>query len=365
MKIVVCPDKFKGSMTASEVAYVISSAVSFCMPDAEVVTIPMADGGEGSVEVLTDGRGEYIVVDSVDPLMRPIKAKYGLIGDTAVIDLSQEIGLMLLSKEERNPEKTSSYGFGMVIGEAVRGGAKRLILCIGGSATNDCGIGLLSALGVVFTDANGVEVEPVGGNLGVIEHISSTISDMVPITVVCDVTNVLYGSSGAAYVYAPQKGADGAMCERLDSGLRHFSDVVMRELGIDISSIVGGGAAGGIGAALVCFLNADMVRGGDFIAREVGLYSQIVDADLVITGEGRVDSSTLHDKLTHIISSYAAGCGVPVVVFCGVAEGVTASDMGVLDIVQMVGFGVGVDDSIARGASLLRDRVTAYFLKYE
>lgn len=361
MKIVICPDKFKGSMTASEVASTISLAVSASLPDAETVEIAMADGGEGSMEVLTKGRGEYISVSTVDPLMRPINASYGLIGATAVIEMSQEVGLLLLSKEERNPEKTSSYGFGVVIAEALRRGAKRLLLGIGGSATNDCGVGMLSALGVVFTDCNGDEVVPTGENLIKIEHIK-TIPFSVPVKVACDVTNYLYGRAGAAYVYAPQKGADEVMCRRLDSGLRHFSEVVKRELNIDLSTIVGGGAAGGVGAALAGFLGAEMVNGTSFIASELGLYDHIRTADLVITGEGMVDRSTLHNKLTHTVASYAAEYNVPVVVVCGVAKDVSSSELGVKDILQLKNDGMSVEESMQRGRELLYELIAHYVL---
>lgn len=343
-------------MTATEATDVISSAVFSLIPDAEVIAIPMADGGEGSMEVLTRGRGIYVEVDSFDPLMRPLRTQYGLIGDTAVIDMAQEVGLLLLTEQERNPEKTSSYGFGVVIAEAVRRGAQRLLLGIGGSATNDCGIGMLAAMGVQFFDKNGANVALSGENLSEIEQIK-TIDFKVPILVACDVTNRLYGRDGAAYVYAPQKGADEAMCERLDCGLRHFSEVVKRELKIDLSSIVGGGAAGGVGAALAGFLGAKMVNGTMFIAEELKLFDHIRNADLVITGEGRVDKSSLHDKLTHSISKFAANHGVPVFVVCGVAKDVTANDLGVERIIQLKTDSISAEESIARAKELLHDRI--------
>lgn len=343
-------------MTATEATDVISSAVFSLMPSAEIVAIPMADGGEGSMEVLTNGRGTYVEVDSFDPLMRPLRTRYGLIGDTAVIDMAQEVGLLLLTEEERNPEKTSSYGFGVVIADAVRRGAQWIVLGIGGSATNDCGIGVLAALGVQLMDKNGVEIVPIGENLGKIERIK-TIDFKIPVTVACDVTNLLYGREGAAYVYAPQKGADEAMCERLDHGLRHFSEVVQRELNIDLSNIVGGGAAGGVGAALAGFLGAKMVNGTTFIANELKLFDHIASADLVITGEGRVDKSSLHDKLTHSVSKFAANHGVPVVVVCGVAKDITVRDLGVSKIIQLKTDSISSEESIARAKELLHDRI--------
>lgn len=340
-------------MTAIEVASTITKAVLSFFPDTEIIEIPMADGGEGTVEVLTSGRGEFISARCVDPIGRPHEAIYGLIGDTdtAVIDLSQEVGLMLLQKEERNPEKTSTYGFGMVIKEAIYKGAKRVIIGIGGSATNDCGIGMLAAMGASFRDKENNEITPVGGNLSKIEHITP-IYNSTPIIVACDVTNLLYGKSGAAYVYAPQKGADEAMCERLDEGLRHFSDVVKRELDINLSVIVGGGAAGGVGAALSGFLGAEMVNGTEFIASELGLFEHIKSADLIITGEGRVDTSTLHDKLIHSLSKQT---NTPIIVVCGTADGVTAKDLGVNAIIELKKDGMSVEESIKGGKKLLYD----------
>lgn len=353
MKIIICPDKFKGSITALEVASTISDAVISFLPDTQIIELPMADGGEGTIEVLTRGRGELISIDCFDPLMRPHKAIYGRIGNTAIIDLSQEVGLMLLSKEERNPEKTSTYGLGMVIKEVIEKGAERIVLGIGGSATNDCGIGMLAAMGASFRDSENIEVTPIGENLSKIEHITP-IYNSVPIVVACDVTNLLYGSKGAAWVYAPQKGADAAMCERLDNGLRHFSAVVQRELKIDLSTIVGGGAAGGVGAALSGFLRAEMVNGTDFIANELGLFEQIKTADLVITGEGRVDRSTLHDKLIHTIAKHSK---VPVLVVCGTVDGVTAEELGVRDIIELKKAGMSVEEAIKGGKKLLYETI--------
>lgn len=354
MKIVIAPDKFKGSMSSVEVADTIAASILIRQPEAQIVKVAMADGGEGSVEVLTSGRGSFVTIDCVDPLMRPIRSTYGIVDDSAIIDMSQEVGLTLLTESERNPERTTSYGFGVAIADALRRGVKRLVLCIGGSATNDCGIGMLSALGFSFRDACGVEIDPVGANLIHIERITPVTID-VPIVVACDVTNPLYGEHGAAYIYAPQKGADSAMCERLDAGLRHFSDVVRCELGVDLSVVEGGGAAGGVGAALIGLLGAEMVRGAEFIAKELNLFEHIRTADLVITGEGRVDASTLHDKLVSTIAHGAARYGIPVVVVCGVVEGVTAEELGVRKIVAIKKDDMTTDESIRRGKELLLD----------
>lgn len=217
MKILICPDKFRGSLTAAEATEAISSAVMEVYPDAEIRKMPLADGGEGSLEALTANGGEIVSVHSVDPLYRPIISRYGIIDKTAIIELSQVVGLHYLSAAERNPEFTSTYGLGVVIADAVRRGVEHLVLAIGGSATNDCGIGMLSALGWIFLDADDEDVEPVGASLSRIETIIPPSRDLgVEVTVLSDVDNLLFGENGAAFVYAPQKGADIAMCERLD-----------------------------------------------------------------------------------------------------------------------------------------------------
>lgn len=361
MKIIICPDKFRDSMTASEVTEAIAFAVNKVLPDAQIVKIPLADGGEGSIEALMSVHGEIVAVDSVDPLYRPINLIYGKKGKTAVIDMSQVVGLKLLKENERNPEKTSTYGLGVVINHAIRNGAEKLLIAIGGSATNDCGIGMLSALGWIFLDENDDDIEPIGEELSRVRTIIPPAKKLgVEIIVLSDVDNSLYGENGAAFVYAPQKGADREMCRRLDSGLRDFCKVVKREIGVDMSKIKGGGAAGGVGAALAAMLGGKIVRGAEYIADYCGLFKEIKDADLIITGEGKVDRSTLNGKLPFMIAEAAKKENKSLVICCGVVDGVTKEEFAADEILQLVSDQVSTDCAMDNAREFLIERVTDY-----
>ncbi|MFR1234973.1 MAG: glycerate kinase [Barnesiella sp.] len=318
-KIVVASDSFKGCLSSLQVADAVRTAIIGIYPACEVVSVPMADGGEGTMATLVNAtRGHFFPCNTYDPLMRPINAFWGVLGDglTAVIELAQASGLMLLNEREYNPEKTTTYGTGIIIAEALRKGFQKIILAIGGSATNDAAIGLLSALGFHFLDEAGNEVKPAGGNLKQIVSIDD--KDVMPelrniqLRIACDVDNPLYGTNGAAHMFAPQKGADEFMTARLDCGLRSFAKVVEGKYNDRSYMIPGVGAAGGVGYGLKVFLNAELVRGADWIMDVLRFEDLLKGADLVITGEGSIDSQTIHGKVPVSVARRARLQNIPV-----------------------------------------------------
>ena len=320
-KVVIASDSFKGSLTSLEVADSVEKAVHEVFPGCDVVKVNVADGGEGTMDALQQTLGGARVSLTVsDPLGRPIEAYYVILDDgvTAVLEMSVASGLPLLSQEERDPSKTSTFGTGELIRDALGKGCTRFLVGIGGSATNDAGMGMLNALGYRFLDADGAELKPVGGSLGLVVDIESPMSGKIAdFIVACDVKAPLFGPHGAAYVFAPQKGADSQMVQNLDAGLRHFAEVSARKTGSDFSQMQGAGAAGGLGYAFKEFLNASLERGVEMVLDAIGFDEIIRDADLVITGEGRIDSQTLTGKTPFGVAQRAIRQGIPVVAIGG------------------------------------------------
>ena len=326
-KIVIASDSFKGSLSSAEVAACGERAVHRLCPDCKVVQLPVADGGEGTVETLTAALGGQSVTAIVhDPLGRLITARYGWIAQeqTALIEMAAASGLPLLPLEERNPWLTSTYGTGELIQNALERGCHKFLIAIGGSATNDGGMGLLQALGFRFLDAEGKELPGCGGSLQQIQQIDSSgvLVDLAQcqFTVACDVTNPFYGPTGAAYVFAPQKGADAEMVEALDQGLRHFAQLIHTTQGIAIDQLAGAGAAGGLGGGLVAFLNARLTPGIEMVLDALRFDTQITGADLIITGEGKLDAQTCMGKTPLGILRRAQQQGIPVVALGGAVE---------------------------------------------
>lgn len=323
-KIVVASDSFKGSLTSLEVADSVERAVREAFPECDVVKVNVADGGEGTMDALQQTLGGSRVNLTVsDPLGRPVDAYYVILDDgvTAVLEMSAASGLPLLSPEERNPSMTSTYGTGELIRDALDKGCTRFLVGIGGSATNDAGMGMLNALGYSFLGADGTELNPVGGSLGQVEDIlmqnrNQHLGD-ARFIVACDVKAPLFGPAGAAYIFAPQKGADPQMVQALDAGLRHFAEVSSRKTGSDFSQMHGAGAAGGLGYAFKEFLNASLERGVEMVLDAIGFDEIIEGADLVITGEGRIDSQTLTGKTPFGVAQRAIRQGIPVVAIGG------------------------------------------------
>ena len=325
-KVVVASDSFKGCLSSWQVAEAVEKGIHDAAPGCDVVKLAVADGGEGSMDALMTtlgGMTEDLVVR--DPLGRELQAGYVILEDqTAVIEMARASGLTLLRPDERNPMLTSTYGTGQMISDALDRGCRRFMICIGGSATNDAGTGMLEALGYRFIDSEGNILRGCGGVLGRISSID--VSNVHPalnaseFIVACDVDSPFCGPDGAAYVYGPQKGATPEMARELDEGMRHFAGVIFRTTGIDVWDMPGAGAAGGLGGALKAFLKAGMRRGADMVLDAVHFDDAIKDADLVITGEGRIDSQTLTGKLPYVVARRAAVQNIPVVALCGCAQ---------------------------------------------
>ena len=330
MKIVVCPDSFKESLSSVEAADVIAHGLEIeaGIEPIEVVKLPLADGGEGTVDALVRATGgEIRRVRVHDPLMREIDSFFGILGDgkTAVVEMAAASGLHLLSESERNPLITTTYGTGELISEALRTGVEKIIIGIGGSATNDAGAGAMTALGVRFLDANGNELPPGGAALANLHRVDMSSFDFpldrITVEVACDVANPLTGPEGASAVFGPQKGATPEMVERLDKALAHFAEVIRRDLGQDISELSGAGAAGGLGGGLAAFLRAKLRSGIDMVLDAVHFDEAIAGANLVITGEGRIDEQTAYGKTIGGVLRRASRAGVPVVALVGSYSG--------------------------------------------
>lgn len=324
MKVVTAIDSFKGSLSSAELSRHITEGIKNVYPEAEIISMPVADGGEGTVEALISGTGGKIVECTVhDPLMRTVKAKYGILGNgkTAVIEMAEASGLTLLDEKERNPLKTTTYGTGELIKDALNRGCREFIIGIGGSATNDLGMGMMQALGVVFRDETGKELTGTGESMENVARIDTT--NILPglkdcrFTIACDVDNPLYGKNGAAYVYSPQKGADEKTTEQLDRGLKKLSEVIRKDIGKDISNIPGAGAAGGLGGAFVAFLDGELRSGIEIVLKTLDFEKKAEGADVVITGEGRIDGQSVMGKAPTGVSKICKEKGIPVVAFAG------------------------------------------------
>jgi glycerate kinase len=324
MKVIVAPNAFKGSLTASEAAAAIARGVREAFPDAEVVEVPVADGGDGTVEALVSAhRGEYRAVEVEGPLGDPVNATYGLIesGRTGVVELASASGLTLIPAERRDPRKTSTYGFGQLL-EAVRAaGVARIIAGIGGSATNDGGAGMAQALGYRLLDSAGAELPRGGAALARLARIDSSGFDpawrLVKVMVACDVANPLTGPLGASAVYGPQKGADEAAIRELDAALADFAAVIERDMGKRVADVPGAGAAGGAGAGLIAFLDATLVPGAPLVVEASGFDAKLNGADLVITGEGQADAQTGYGKAPGEVAKRAKAARIPVLLIAG------------------------------------------------
>jgi len=324
MKILVAPDSFKESVSAIQVAEAISMGVLKIIPNAEIIKTPISDGGEGLLDALVnDKNGKIITVKVYDPLYRSIAAEYGILneGTTAVIEMAKASGLELLKEQEKNPYNTSSYGTGQLILDALDRGCQKIIIGIGGSATNDGGMGMVKALGGKFINNEGVELTEGGGALGELSSINLTNFDKrisnCKIIVACDVTNKLTGENGASFVYGAQKGGSKEQLEFLDKNLEHYAAIIRNHLGIEIENINGAGAGGGMGAGLMAFLNAELKSGIDLILETLEIKKHIKNIDLIITGEGKIDKQTLQGKTILGIAALAKEYHVPVIAITG------------------------------------------------
>lgn len=324
MKIIVAPNAFKGTLTAPQAAAAIARGVREVFPGAEIVEVPVADGGDGTAEALVTAlHGEFRAVRVEGPLGDPVEATYGLVdsGRTAVVELASASGLALIPAERRDPLRATTYGFGQLLGAAREAGVVAVIAGIGGSATNDGGAGMAQALGYRLLDAQGRDLARGGAALARLWNIDPSGFDRawssVAVRVACDVTNPLTGPLGASAVYGPQKGAGPDMVRELDAALARLSEVIERDLGRKVSEIPGAGAAGGAGAGLVAFLGAQLVPGAPLVVDAAGFDEKLKGASLVITGEGRVDEQTAYGKAPGEVARRAQAAGIPVVLVAG------------------------------------------------
>jgi glycerate kinase len=324
VRIVIAPDSFKGSLSAKEVADNIEIGIRKVYSDIDILKVPMADGGEGTVESLVDATGgEIIRLEVTGPLGEKVESFYGIMGDkkTAVIEMAAASGLPLVPNDKRNPMITTTYGTGELIKSALDRGCRDFIIGIGGSATNDGGSGMLEALGVKFLDKNGKKLPWGGGALINLDKIDmSSLDERLKssrFVVACDVDNPLCGTNGASYVYGPQKGATVEMVQKLDRVLNHYGNMIKKYLGKDVMDIKGAGAAGGLGAGFMAFLNAQLKPGVDIVIEKTRLKEIVKDADLVITGEGKMDSQTIYGKTPFGVAKVAKGFGIPVIAIAG------------------------------------------------
>lgn len=333
MKIVIAPDSYKESLSALEVARAIEAGFREIYPDAEYIKLPVADGGEGTVEAMAAAtQGRVVQVEVTGPLGEAVPGFFGVSGDerSAFIEMAAASGLELLPPAARNPLKTTSWGTGELIRHALDLGVSRIIIGIGGSATNDGGAGMVQALGAQLLTADGQPIAPGGAGLSTLAKID--ISGLDPrlaqcrIDVACDVTNPLIGDEGASAVFGPQKGATPEMVTQLDRALAHYAEQIAQELDLDVLTLEGGGAAGGMGAALYAFCGAHLRPGIDIVTDALHLDALVADADLVITGEGRIDSQTIHGKVPVGVARVAKRYQIPVI---GIAGSLTA-DVGVV-----------------------------------
>ena len=353
MKFVIAPDKFKGSLTGFEFCDAVAEGLQMVFKDAEIINKPLADGGDGTMEVAKYYiNGEKITITVSDPLFRPINASYLYSEETkiAYIEMAEASGLKLLSDDERNCMVTTTSGTGELIYDALEKGAKEIILGIGGSATNDGGMGMANALGYQFLDEHGKELVPIGQNLSKVKSIDDSNKHVrlkeVKIKVACDVTNPFYGLNGAAYIYAAQKGASENEIIVLNNGLHNLAEVIKSNYNIDLQKINGAGAAGGVGGGALTFLDGELISGINLIKELADFDATIDGADWIITGEGQLDEQTLSGKTIDGVITSAKIKNIPVAALCGSVS---------ISVNQQNKFGLTYVSSIVRGISTLQE----------
>ena len=371
MKVVIAPQSFKGSISALDAAKAMDQGVKRVFPNAETVLAPVADGGDGTLETLVEATGGDIRSATVTgPIGGPVKAEWGALGDgeTAMIEMARTSGLALLSLDERDPLRATTYGLGEVIREALDAGFRSFIVGIGGSATNDGGAGMAQALGVRLLDESGNDLPPGGTALADLRQIDPSELDeraaASRFSVACDVSNPLTGPEGASAVYGPQKGATPELVEQLDGALANFAKVVERDLGKSINDVPGSGAAGGLGGGMMAFLDGSLRAGVDIVLDQVGLHEQLEGADLVITGEGQTDFQTVYHKAPIGVAWRAKERGIPVVAISGsLGEGFEdVHPEGIDAVASIVCAPMSLDEASTRASELIADAVAEAML---
>jgi len=363
LKIVIAIDKFKGSLSSFEASDAIADGISRINKDAEVLKFPMADGGDGFAAVLkyyTDSKD--IICDAVDPLNRSIHTKYQWEEKTktAIIELAAASGLVLLDKQEQNPLHTSTYGTGLQIKHAIDKGAKKIILGLGGSATNDAGMGILAALGFQFFDRNDQLLLPGGKNLLWVERIAPpSFVPPIKFEIACDVQNKMHGPDGAAYIYASQKGANDDEIKQLDEGLKHFAGILKKQSGKDVSEIPGTGAAGSVAAGLMSSFDVSLKEGTTMIIKASGIEKELKNTDWLITGEGKLDKQSKEGKVVDAIAKLGARYQIPVIACCGITDLDKNEEkkMGLKAVLSLAESKNAINDSIKNAKQWLRQKI--------
>ena len=363
MNIIVAPDSFKGSLTAMQAADAIIQGIRDAMPEAEIVSFPLADGGEGTAEALVLAtRGRFVKRQVTGPMGQPAEAMLGVLGDdvTGIVEMAQAAGLTLVPPHERNPLLATTYGVGELILAALDAGCTRVIVGLGGSATNDGGAGMAQALGARLLAANGSEIGRGGASLMSLDHIDTSGMDprlgRVTIYAASDVTNPLCGPEGASAVYGPQKGASPQGVSMLDKALAHYADVIERDLQVDVREVSGAGAAGGLGAGLVAFCNAEIRSGASLVLQIMSFEDYLEAADVIFTGEGRIDRQIEFGKAISGVALLAEKHGVPVIAFTGSLEVEPAKlgRRGVHGVVPITPGPMNEDEAMAKAGELLQ-----------
>ncbi|TPN86247.1 glycerate kinase [Aquimarina algicola] len=369
MKIILAPDKFKNSLTGIEFCEIVEMGIKQIKADAEIVKLPLADGGDGTIEVVNYYlKGKVVKLKVNNPFFQSIEASYlySASTKTAFIEMAEASGVKLLKEDQLDCKNATTFGTGQMILDAINKGASKIILGLGGSATNDCGIGMASALGYQFLDKNNEQVKPIGANLSKIvainvEHVDTRLSN-VEFAIACDVTNPLYGKNGAAYVYAGQKGATQEEIEVLDTGLKDFSKVLNAVFNIDVQSVKGAGAAGGMGIASKLFLKGTLESGIVLMKKLAKFDEQIQGASWVISGEGKLDHQTLSGKTIQGVIHSAKNKDINIAVFCGTVdlEEDIIKDFGISYAASVIEQAVDLDDAMKNASQYLKN-ITATF----
>ncbi|MEB6197216.1 glycerate kinase [Mammaliicoccus sciuri] len=372
MKVLIAPDSFKGSIDALSAAQAIERGILTVDPETKTFLLPMADGGEGTmINLVQATKGTVVEVNSIDPLSRPLQSSYGITGDgkTAIIELATSSGIDLLKQEELNPLHTTTYGTGLLIKDAIEKGIKHFIVCLGGSATNDAGIGLLQALGYQFLDKNGVDIPLGTEHIHKIESIDESnvmpqIHD-VKFEIACDVTNPFVGKQGASYIFGPQKGATPEIVERLDQSFIHFADVIKSFNGKEICNIEGAGAAGGTAGGMLAFLNAELKRGIELVVDFVN-FKDIIEEneiDLIITGEGKIDGQTSGGKVISGIAQIAKSYQIPVIAIGGTVEMPLSAlhEQGLTAAISIANGPITLEEAMNNGDKLIEQQTEQIF----
>ncbi|MBP3577051.1 MAG: glycerate kinase [Lachnospiraceae bacterium] len=371
MKFLFASDSFKGTLSSAKTAQLLTRAAKQVFPQCECISVPVADGGEGTVDaVLLATGGSRIPVTVHNPLMRKIQAFYGKVDENrAVVEMATASGLPLLAEAERNPAKTTTYGTGELIAEALKAGHKDITIAIGGSATNDGGMGCMSALGVRFLDKNGKELAGVGENLKKVTRIDTTgllpEAKQATFTVICDVTNPLCGKQGATYTYGPQKGGTPELLQKLEEGMCNYREVITREFGVNLDTVKGAGAAGGLGGALAVFLHANLKPGIETVLDLIEFDSRLEGVSYVITGEGRLDGQSCFGKVVQGVGLRCKKQGIPATALVGsIGEGAEKIlEHGITAIVKTTPEDMPLAEALARAEELYFDTAVRMFSK--